>query len=165
MYSVWYSLLLGMSARSASIWSFTYIHASAVPASLPSSLWHRLISASQNTHGKPMEVRKLMGVGFLLSLWGSQGLNSNLQAWQQAPLPTELFHQPVFMSLIQCLTYPGWPQTCYITQGDLELLSFLPLSTKVYAITLSLCGAGGWTHAGQVLYHMSYTLACPSFKC
>lgn len=93
------------------------------------------------------------------------GIKLRSTGLQQAPLPTELFHQPVFMSLIQCLAYPGWPQTCYITQGDLELLSFLPLSTKVYAITLSLCGAGGWTHAGQVLYHMSYSLACPSFKC
>lgn len=48
----------------------TFLHkcARAVPASIPFSSWPTLIFASQKTHGKPMEVSKLMGVGVRLSV-------------------------------------------------------------------------------------------------
>lgn len=47
------------------------------------------------------------------------------------------------------LCRPGWLQTCYIAEGDLELPMFL--------LPLSVCGDGAQSliHARQALYHLS----------
>ena len=52
---------------------------------------------------------QLLGVGSLLLMCGSWGLNQGLQAWQQAPLFSEPFHQPqtfffFFLVFIPCLS-------------------------------------------------------------
>lgn len=70
-----------------------HIGASAMPASMPSTYGPDHISTSQNICGKPVEVRKLVVLSFHHEV--PKGLNSGLQAWQQAAMPTEPSHQPV----------------------------------------------------------------------
>lgn len=55
-------------------------------------------------HSTHVEAREhTCGVGTLLLLCGSQGLNSGHRAWQQAPLPSEPSNQPaqnIFLELL-----------------------------------------------------------------
>lgn len=98
-------------------------------------LWHFYLIMGVTCHGECVEVRgQFVEASSLLLPCGYQGISSRCQAWQKAPLPTELSHQPSFLGSKHTQVSPSQSSQAIVLGPIVMTSAFLVLKISHWSL-------------------------------